>query len=71
MLLKIGALVRISARRIKIAMASAAPAANVWRLAVPDPGSCSRLCGLIRSPAVPSPAKVKDFEGSATMPNSS
>lgn len=32
-LLKIGALVRISARRIKIAMASAAPAANAWRLA--------------------------------------
>jgi hypothetical protein len=32
-LLKIGALVRISARRIKIAMASATPAANAWRLA--------------------------------------
>ncbi|MBT9288549.1 IS1380 family transposase [Prosthecodimorpha staleyi] len=32
-LLKIGALVRISARRIKIARASTAPAANAWRLA--------------------------------------
>jgi hypothetical protein len=32
-LLKIGALVRISARRIRIAMASACPAARVWGLA--------------------------------------
>ncbi len=32
-LLKIGALVRISVRRIKIAMASACPAAQVWRRA--------------------------------------
>lgn len=32
-LLKIGALVRISAWRIEIAMSSAAPAANAWRLA--------------------------------------
>jgi hypothetical protein len=32
-LLKIGALVRISARRVKVAMASACPAANEWRLA--------------------------------------
>ena len=32
-LLKIGALVRISVRRIKIAMASACPAAQVWGLA--------------------------------------
>ena len=31
-LLKIGALLRISARRIKIAIAWAAPAANAWRL---------------------------------------
>ena len=32
-LLKIGALVRISARRVKVAMASACPAAAEWRLA--------------------------------------
>src|SRR5262245_59686370 len=32
-LLKIGALVRISVRRIKIAMASGCPAAHVWGLA--------------------------------------
>jgi DDE family transposase len=32
-LLKIGALVRISARRVKVAMASACPAASEWRLA--------------------------------------
>src|SRR4051812_41849074 len=32
-LLKIGALVRISARRVKVAMASACPAADEWRLA--------------------------------------
>ena len=32
-LLKIGALVRISARRVKVAMASACPAADAWRLA--------------------------------------
>jgi hypothetical protein len=32
-LLKIGALVRISVRRIKIAMASACPAAREWALA--------------------------------------
>ncbi len=32
-LLKIGALVRISVRRIKIAMASACPAADIWGLA--------------------------------------
>ena len=32
-LLKIGALVRISVRRIKIAMASACPAAGTWGLA--------------------------------------
>jgi hypothetical protein len=32
-LLKIGALVRISARRVKFAMASACPAADEWRLA--------------------------------------
>jgi hypothetical protein len=32
-LLKIGALVRISARRVKIAMASACPTAPEWRLA--------------------------------------
>ena len=32
-LLKIGALVRISVRRIKIAMASGCPAAQVWGLA--------------------------------------
>jgi hypothetical protein len=32
-LLNIGALVRISARRLKIAVASAALAANAWRLA--------------------------------------
>ena len=32
-LLKIGALVRISVRRIKIAMASACPAAQIWGLA--------------------------------------
>jgi Transposase DDE domain group 1 len=32
-LLKIGALVRISVRRIKVAMASACPAAAVWGLA--------------------------------------
>jgi hypothetical protein len=47
---------------------SAAPAANVWRLAVPHPGSCSRLSGLTRAPAAPSSSKVKDYEGSATMP---
>ncbi|MBV9183730.1 MAG: IS1380 family transposase [Acidobacteria bacterium] len=33
-LLKIGALVRISVRRIKVAMASACPSADVWGLAV-------------------------------------
>jgi hypothetical protein len=32
-LLKIGALVRVSVRRIKIAMASSCPAAEVWGLA--------------------------------------
>src|SRR5215203_773142 len=32
-LLKIGALVRLSARRVKVAMASACPAASEWRLA--------------------------------------
>src|SRR5215212_1618439 len=32
-LLKIGALVRISVRRVKVAMASACPAASEWRLA--------------------------------------
>src|SRR5260370_39291700 len=32
-LLKIGALVRISVRRIKVAMASGCPAAAAWRLA--------------------------------------
>ena len=32
-LLKIGALVRISARRVTVAMASACPAASEWRLA--------------------------------------
>ena len=32
-LLKIGALVRVSVRRIKVAMASGCPAAQVWRLA--------------------------------------
>jgi Transposase DDE domain group 1 len=32
-LLKIGALVRVSVRRIKVAMASACPAAQVWGLA--------------------------------------
>jgi hypothetical protein len=32
-LLKIGALLRISVRRTKIALASAASAANAWRLA--------------------------------------
>ena len=33
-LLKIGAIVRISVRRIKVAMASACPAAQDWRRAV-------------------------------------
>ena len=32
-LLKIGALVRVSVRRIKVAMASSCPAAQVWALA--------------------------------------
>jgi Transposase DDE domain group 1 len=32
-LLKLGALVKVSARRVKIAFASAGPSADVWRLA--------------------------------------
>src|SRR3954465_5657299 len=48
-LLKIGALVRISARRVKVAMASACPAAAEWRLPPappiipPPPPPASRL----------------------------
>jgi hypothetical protein len=43
-LLKIGALVRVSVRRIKVAMASACPAAQVWGLAA------SRLIAAARPP---------------------
>ena len=43
-LLKIGALVRVSVRRIKIAMASGCPAAGVWSLAA------TRLLAAARSP---------------------
>ena len=43
-LLKIGALVRISVRRIRIAMASACPAAPIWGLAA------RRLSALARAP---------------------
>jgi hypothetical protein len=43
-LLKIGALVRISVRRIKVAMASACPAAAVWGLAA------ARLAAAARPP---------------------
>ena len=46
-LLKIGALVRISARRIKIAMASACPAAEQWGCAA------RRLANLARARASP------------------
>jgi len=46
-LLKIGALVRISVRRIKIAMASASPAAEEWGLAA------RRLCEAARARAAP------------------
>jgi Transposase DDE domain group 1 len=47
-LLKIGALVRVSARRIKVAMASACPAAHTWgcaakRLAAAANARASRL----------------------------
>jgi hypothetical protein len=43
-LLKIGALVRVSVRRIKVAMATACPAAQVWGLAA------SRLIAAARPP---------------------
>ena len=46
-LLKIGALVRVSVRRIKIAMASASPAAEEWGLAA------RRLCEAARARAAP------------------
>jgi hypothetical protein len=42
-LLKVGALVRISVRRIKVAMASACPAAEAWGLAVVR--RCRPKCG--------------------------
>ena len=38
-LLKIGALVRVSVRRIKVAMASACPAADAWGCALPGVSS--------------------------------
>jgi len=41
-LLKIGALVRISVRRIKIAMASGCPAAQVWGLAAIRLGAAAK-----------------------------
>ncbi len=53
-LLKIGALVRVSVRRIKIAMASGCPAAQVWGLAatrLSARGKRSRLARLTRGAA--------------------
>ena len=53
-LLKIGALVRISVRRIKIAMASGCPAAQVWGLAAIRLGAAAkatRLAGVTRAAA--------------------
>jgi len=40
-LLKIGALVRVSVRRIKVAMASGCPAAQLWGLAATSLGAAA------------------------------
>jgi|EndMetStandDraft_5_1072996.scaffolds.fasta_scaffold07713_1 hypothetical protein len=50
-LLKIGALVKISARRVKIAFASACPSALEWRLAAARLGACTRLAIMTRDAA--------------------
>ena len=60
-LLKIGALVRVSVRRIKVAMASGCPAANAWGAHCQPScrrGKCARLAHLTRDAATRNPRGI-------------
>ena len=61
-LLKIGALVRISVRRIKFAMASACPAADVWGRAA------RRLATANTAPALTTRCRARPLGGITTAP---